>query len=230
MARGIRSGERSTEPNAASVRERFMGCLERAKHERQPWSYWLLSDALPPATCEALRTLPIEPAAIDDTQGRRETNNATRVHFSPELQARFPVCRQIAEMLQDPATIARLERTCGTSLKGALLRIEYCQDQAGFWLEPHTDIGAKLFTMLIYLSDGPGSERWGTDIYDQQQRHVGTAPYKANAGLIFVPGSDTWHGFEPRSIDGVRRMIMVNYVKPEWRDRHQLAFPDRPVG
>ena len=37
-------------------------------------------------------------------------------------------------------------------LRDSHLRIEYCLDTDGFWLEPHTDIGAKLFTMLVYLS------------------------------------------------------------------------------
>jgi len=59
---------------------------------------------------------------------------------------------------------------------------------------------------------------------------VATAPYRRNAGLIFIPGSDTWHGFHRRPIVGVRRSLIVNYVKPEWRSRHELAFPDRLAG
>ena len=54
----------------------------------------------------------------------------------------------------------------GCTLGGSFLRIEYCLDTDGFWLEPHTDIGAKLFTMLVYLSDHPEAEDWGTDIMD----------------------------------------------------------------
>ena len=36
-------------------------------------------------------------------------------------------------------------------------------------------------------------------------------------------------GFTPRAIRGVRRSLIVNYVKPEWRARHELAFPDQVV-
>jgi hypothetical protein len=40
--------------------------------------------------------------------------------------------------------------------------------------------------------------------------------------------ADTWHGFRPRDIRGVRRSLIVNYVVPEWRARHELAFPSVP--
>ena len=32
-----------------------------------------------------------------------------------------------------------------------------------------------------------------------------------------------------RPIVGVRRLMEINYVRPNWRDRDQLAFPDRPL-
>ncbi len=47
--------------------------------------------------------------------------------------------------------------------------------------------------------------------------------------MIFVPGPNTWHGFDRRPIDGVRRLLEINYVRPNWRERDQLAFPDRPI-
>ena len=45
-----------------------------------------------------------------------------------------------------------------------------------------------------------------------------------------MPASDTWHGFHKRPIAGVRRSLIVNYVKPEWRSRHELAYPDHAAG
>ena len=84
--------------------------------------------------------------------------------------------------------------------------------------------------MLIYLSDEPGSEAWGTDILDGDLNLVATTPYRRNAGLVFVPGADTWHGFHKRRIVGVRRSLIVNYVAPDWRSRHELAFPERSAG
>jgi hypothetical protein len=114
-------------------------------------------------------------------------------------------------------------------LGGSSLRIEYCLDTDGFWLEPHTDNGAKLYTMLIYLSDEPGSEAWGTDTLDGSDGFVASTPHVRNGGLIFIPGADTWHGFHRRPIAGVQRSLIVNYVRPEWRSRHELTFPEQPV-
>ena len=125
------------------------------------------------------------------------------------------MCRDVAAAFQDSGTIRALEQTCSTSLTGGFLRIEYCQDSDGFWLEPHTDIGAKLITILIYLSDGPDTADWGTDLYDGGKSWVGRAPFGRGRGLVFVPGGDTWHGFAPRSIHGIRRSLIVNYVKDE---------------
>jgi hypothetical protein len=44
-----------------------------------------------------------------------------------------------------------------------------------------------------------------------------------------VPSDVTYHGFEPRRIEGVRQSVIVNYVTSEWRAREQLAFPNQPV-
>lgn len=215
--------------DAATITDHFVHALEHARIEPTPYRHWLLSHALPPDTAATLRDLPIPPPRIGDTKGKRETNNATRSYFAGEALAHWPACREVATAFQDEHLIDAIERTCGVRLGDGLLRIEYCQDMDGFWLEPHTDIGAKLFTLLIYLSEGPETASWGTDIYDPQLNWIGRAPFAFNAGLIFVPGNDTWHGFAPRPIRGVRRSIIVNYVKNEWRAREQLAFPDRPV-
>ncbi len=83
--------------------------------------------------------------------------------------------------------------------------------------------------MLIYLSTGPGSAEWGTDLMSPTGEVLGRSPGSANSGLIFVPAADTWHGFARRPISGVRRSLIINYVRPEWRSRHELAFPNRPV-
>jgi hypothetical protein len=77
--------------------------------------------------------------------------------------------------------------------------------------------------MLVYLSKEPELADAGTDIYDEDHNHVGRAPFGQNLGLIFIPGDDTWHGFAERPIRGVRRSIIVNYVRDEWRERWQLA-------
>ena len=128
----------------------------------------------------------------------------------------------MAEAFQAADTVELIERECGTDLSGTNLRIEYCQDTNGFWLEPHTDIGVKRFTMSIYLCRDWGAEELGTDIYDENSKHVARAPSPFNSAMLFIPGKNTFHGFERRPIKGVRRSLIVNYVGQEWRAREEL--------
>lgn len=206
-----------------------LGCLDRAIGAHRPFRHWQLSRLLPEDACRAIATLPIYVQVTGDTLGKRETNNSRRMFFNPAQQARYNVCADFAGAFQSDRVVQRLEALCDVSLAGSHLRIEYCLDTDGFWLEPHTDIGAKRFTMLLYLSDTPGCEAWGTDLLDAGGRLVMTTPYRRNDGFLFIPGADTWHGFHRRPIVGIRRSIIVNYVAPEWRSVHELAFPGIPV-
>ena len=203
----------------------FLDCLERARHEAWPYDYWLLERALPERDIDAIASLPFAPPTGLAFNGRRETNNATRVYFTPENQARFPVCRRVADAFKQARVIAAIEALTGADLSDTRLRIEYCQDTRGFWLEPHTDIAVKKFTMLIYLSDDPALANAGTDVHEGPPdfRYVTSAPYGKGKGLIFIPGDNTWHGVGKRPIEGVRKSIIVNYVAPEWRDTWELA-------
>jgi len=166
---------------------------------------------------------------MDYAVGRREINNDKRNYFDAARQARTPVVKNVSELFQAPEIVTAIEKKFNIDLTGTLLRIEYAQDSEGFWLEPHTDIGVKKFTMLIYLSRDIGAESWGTSVYKDKDTFVRNAPYKSNSATVFVPSPDTWHGFEPRPINGIRKSLIVNYVTDQWRARHELAFPETPV-
>jgi hypothetical protein len=197
--------------------------------QTEPYRHFLLRDVLPPPVAARLRTLPAPGAPLGACGGRRETNNAFRVFFDAAQQAHDADCGALAQALQSPRVVAALAERNQARLDGTLLRIEYCRDADGFWLEPHTDIAAKRLTFLIYLNTPPPGEAWGTDIYSADGTLVGTAPSRANAGLAFVPANDTWHGFARRKITGVRCTLIVNYVTPDWRSVNELAFPTSPV-
>ena len=211
------------------VARQLLRALDEAQPAALPFRHWRVAAPLPAEIASAIAVLPFAPPAVGDSQGKRETNNSTRIFLSPANRSRFPACEAVAAALQGDNVVDRVQQLCGAALGGAYLRIEYCQDTDGFWLEPHTDIGAKLFTMLIYLATEEGSEDWGTDLMTPEGDVAARVPYRANTGVIFIPGSDSWHGFRKRPIAGVRRSLIVNYVKPEWRSRHELAFPSQPV-
>ena len=185
-----------------------------------PYKHWLLARCLPEPAIDAGLALPFPAPALGGISGKREVHNAPRKYFDVENRAKA---------LQDRRVTGAVERAFGVHLGGSYLRIEYAQDTDGFWLEPHTDLGVKLFTFLLYLSKDPSHADLGTDIYDLEKRHVGRSPFAPNAAMVFVPSDITYHGFEPRRINGVRKSIIVNYVTSAWRAREQLAYPDSPI-
>lgn len=213
-----------------AARSAFLAALDGAREEAEPFRYWTLSDVLDPDTLAGLKAWPHPAPSVRYDQGRREENNPTRRYVDADAIHSFPPARALAEALQDADVTSAIETRCGAALSGTNLRIEYAQDGDGFWLEPHTDIGVKTFTMFVYLDDGEEDRDLGTDLYSDPTTHVKRIPFIDNAGTVFVPGTDTWHGFRKRPIDGVRRSLIVNYVTSEWRNRHELAWPDRPVG
>jgi hypothetical protein len=216
-------------PNVDEVARHFRHVLRKARRDDSPYRHWLLSNVIPDNLCVGILTLPIAPPIIDDCGGVRDRNNNKRTFVTPSLRSRFPACSVLADALQRPDVAHMIGEICDINVQGSFLRTEYIQDTDGAWLEPHCDIREKLFSMVVYLCTGPDAKDWGTDIYDSQRRWVGRASADFNSGVIFVPGKNTWHGFDRRPINGVRRLMEINYVSSDWRDRNQLTFPDRPI-
>ncbi len=211
------------------IARQFSRAVRAAGRAEQPYRHWKLEEVFPLDLCTGILTLPIAPVYLGKTDGTRGSYNAARCFITPALRARFPACQALAEALSRPAVARLLGETCAIPAAGSFLRIEYIQDVDGAWLEPHRDIPEKLFSMVVYLFTGPDAAQWGTDIYDADRRWVGRSEGTFNSAVIFVPGPATWHGFDPRPIIGVRRLMEINYVRPSWRDRDQLAFPDQPI-
>jgi hypothetical protein len=216
-------------PDEDAVARHFRRALLDSSRHETPYRRWNLVDTLPESVGMGLISLPIMPLLIDDCHGVRDIDNDKRSFFTPELQARFPVCALLAKTMQRPEVADLVGKTCGFEAVGSYLRIEYIQDIDGAWLEPHRDVPEKLCSMVIYLCTGPDSSEWGTDIYDNEQRWIGRSKGEFNTATIFVAGPNTWHGFDKRKIIGIRRLMEINYVHPSWRDRSQFCFPDQPV-
>ena len=224
-----RTASHEAKSSANDVVETFLECVNSSKLSEQPYPHWMLKGCFPADTIEDLVTLPFEAPSLDGISGKRELHNNTRKYFDVENRKNFPVCDAIAKAFQDERVTSHIEKVFGTDLKGTYLRIEFAQDIEGFWLEPHTDLGVKVFTMLAYLSKDPSHKDLGTDIYDGDKRHVGRSPFAPNAAMVFIPGGNTYHGFEKRPIKGVRTSLIINYVTNEWRAREQLSFPEAPI-
>lgn len=207
----------------------FDRSMSASESGEQPYRHWFLEDCLPGGAIDEISALPFPAPSLEGVSGKRELHNATRTYFDAENRGTYPICEAVAQGFQDKRTTDRIQSFFGTKLDGTYLRIEYAQDVDGFWLEPHTDLGVKLFTMLLYVSDNESHADLGTDIFDTEKQPVGRSPFAPNAAMIFVPSDITYHGFAERPIEGVRKSVIINYVSDEWRAREQLAFPDQPI-
>ena len=210
----------------------FLSSLQSSEGEREPYNHWNLDNVLDDDVIEGILALPIDIPRVDYDEGQRASNNDVRGYFDTGRREEFDICSVVSETFQSAETINALEAKCGIDLTGSYLRLEYAQDHDGFWLESHKDISVKLFSMLIYLNPSPDDEEWGTDIFTgpELSDYYGTASHAANRAFIFIPGANSWHGFRPNKITGVRRSLIVNFVTDEWMNRHELAYPDQPVG
>jgi hypothetical protein len=224
-----RAASHEAKSSAEDVVETFLKSVDSGKRSEQPYRHWVLTGCFPADSVEDIVTLPFDAPSLDGVSGKRELHNNTRKYFDVENRESFPVCEAIAQAFQDKRVTNHIETVFGTNLKATYLRIEFAQDIDGFWLEPHTDLGVKAFTMLLYLSKDPSHQDLGTDIYDGEKRHVARSPFAPNTAMVFVPGNVTYHGFEKRPIKGVRTSLIINYVTNEWRAREQLSFPDAPI-
>lgn len=225
--------KRSTEHAGKSSSEDVLNCfiksIDSSRRSDQPYAHWLLKDCFPTEVVDDILALPFPAPSLEGVSGKRELHNNTRKYFDVDNRKQFPVCEAVAQAFQDKRVTSHIEQVFGTNLAGTYLRMEFAQDIDGFWLEPHSDLGVKVFTMLLYLSKDPNHRDLGTDIYDANKKRVGRSPFAPNAAMIFVPADNTFHGFEKRPIKGVRTSLIINYVTEEWRAREQLAFPEAPI-
>ena len=224
-----RTASHEAKSSAEDVVETFVKSVDSSKRSEQPYRHWILRGCFPTDSVDDVLALPFEAPSLDGVSGKRELHNNTRKYFDVENRKNFPVCEAIAKAFQDERVTSHIENVFGTDLEGTYLRIEFAQDIDGFWLQPHTDLGVKVFTMLVYLSKDESHTDLGTDIYNGEKRHVARSPFAPNAAMVFVPGSNTYHGFEKRPIKGVRTSLIINYVTDEWRAREQLSFPEAPI-
>ena len=225
----MHSGEPQGKSGADDIVRNFIKSIDSAKRSEQPYRNRSLKACFPSHVVDDILALPFDAPSLEGVSGKRELHNNTRKYFDIDNRKDFPVCEAVAQAFQDKRVTSHIEKVFGTDLQGTYLRIEFAQDIDGFWLEPHTDLGVKAFTLLLYLSKDPSHQDLGTDIYDGDKHHVGRSTFAPNAAMIFVPGDNTYHGFEKRPIKGVRTSLIINYVTNEWRAREQLAFPEAPI-
>jgi hypothetical protein len=214
--------------NRTTVEDAILASFAAAERRDRPYVNWRVENLFPEEAARALAELPFAAVDVHGVSGKRELHNDQRSYLAGEVLDAHPVAREVAEAFHSRRVIEAITAHTGAKLAGTCVRIEYAVDVTGFWLQPHTDLGVKTYTMLYQLGT-PGQEDLGTDMYADRETWAERVPFGWNSAFIFVPSDNTWHGFEPRKIKTPRRSVIINYVTDAWRAREQLAFPDAPI-
>ena len=142
-----------------AIVDSLLTSFEASKRTEKPYRHWFLTNCLPQDVTDTILDLPFAAPELGGVSGKRELHNNTRTYFDHDNMDNHPVCKAFNDAFQNDTVTRRIEDYFGTKLGGSYLRVEYAQDIEGFWLEPHTDLGVKLFTMLLYMSKDPTAPR-----------------------------------------------------------------------
>lgn len=237
-----------------SLDDHIADCILNRRTDRTfPFPFYLLEGVFPSDIIAKVQALDCNPKSM---VGTRAQHNATRLYFTEAFQAENPVARSICEAFQSAKVARAIASNSGARLDDTHLLVELSADTGVSELVPHRDIGTKRFTGLFYISDDPALGHCGTDFYTRRPDRLneiadhadrtGEAPralfeektvrppYGPGLGYYFIPSDVSWHGFDRREINGVRKTIIVNYIGvaangERYRNVQNLAFPDRPV-
>ena len=119
----------------------------RARRGTKPYRHWILDGCLSSGAVDAANDVPFAPPALGGVSGRREVHNATRKYFDVANRASLPIAGAMADALQSENRDARdREEVLARNWTGAIFASSMRRTSMVFWLEPHTDLGVKMFT------------------------------------------------------------------------------------
>jgi hypothetical protein len=116
--------------------------------------------------------------------------------------------------------------------------------EPGYYIGPHTDVPARVFTCIFALADRDGFERfgtqllmpknrldrcWGNDHYPPEDFEVvKTAPYKPNNFLLFFKTRQSFHAVDAITDDvpNQRYGMQFQFYEPAGGLLHDLSAPD----
>jgi SM-20-related protein len=188
--------------------------LDRAQLQHDPFDFLVVSDAIEPATVEALnRDYP----HIDNP-----------ANYDPEDLSYGPRFGQLLKELDSPGFERWVAAKFGVDLRGARKTItvrRYSEPSDG---HIHTDHWSKIITLLVYFN--PSWEQEGGRLRmlrcrdDIEDYSAEVAPL-AGTMLAFRRSGKSWHGY--KRYDGERRMLQMSWIKPNryaWYSQQGARF------
>lgn len=198
--------------------DQLASAFKSAPEFSYPFKHWEVENALPTELTEQILAVRIprtdgfayDGTRASDSQLRPGGTPPRRMFIDTNTKDSHPFFQDLIDALLSEPVIEVVNNKFGVDTTDLYLRVEYINDFDGFFLDPHKDIVEKRFSMLLFLGDGP--EHMGTDFYDADLNVVKTVSFRHNNAYVFLPGDDTWHGLEKKSIPDRRCSLLINYV------------------
>lgn len=192
--------------------------FETAPEFSDPFKHWEVINALPEELTDHILAVRIPRTEGFSYDGTRASDSKVRPGGTPprrmfidkDTKNVYPFFQDLVDALLSRPVIDIVNKKFGVATENLYLRVEYINDFDGFFLDPHKDIVEKKFSMLLFLGEGP--QHMGTDFYDADLKVVKTVSFLHNNAYVFLPGDDTWHGLEKKTIPDRRCSLLINYV------------------
>ena len=194
----------------------------------KPWKHFILDDVFSKEDYQILKNFPRLDSGYENITGFRDAID-NRVYLNDKFVHDNPQFKNILRTLIDTDTF---EKIFNINLSNCSLRPELIDDRYPFFHEVHCDHPDKVLTLLIYI-DKDDEQNLASDLYIDENTHHTKLKWKDNGGIGWTiePNDNKWHGFKPMKYEGVRRILIVNWVKNDvWKDKSQLYkdFRNKP--
>ena len=186
----------------------------------KPWKHFIIDDVFSKEDYQILKDFPRLDSGYENITGFRDAID-NRVYLNDKFVNDNPQFKNILRTLNNTDVF---EKIFDVKLSRCSLRPELIDDRYPFFHEVHCDHPDKVLTLLIYI-DKDDEQNLASDLYIDENTHHTKLKWKNNGGIGWTiePNDNKWHGFKPMKYRGVRRILIVNWVKDEvWNDKSQL--------
>ena len=186
----------------------------------KPWKHFIIDDVFSKEDYQILKDFPRLDSGYENITGFRDAID-NRVYLNDKFVNDNPQFKNILRTLNNTDVF---EKIFDVNLNRCSLRPELIDDRYPFFHEVHCDHPDKVLTLLIYI-DKDDKQNLASDLYIDENTHHTKLKWKNNGGIGWTiePNDNKWHGFKPMKYRGVRRILIVNWVKDEvWNDKSQL--------
>ena len=188
--------------------------------KNKPWKHFIFDNIFSEEDYQTLKDFPRLQSGYKNITGFRDAID-NRVYLNDKFVHDNPQFKNILRTLNNTDIF---EKIFDVKLSRCSLRPELIDDRYPFFHEVHCDHPDKVLTLLIYI-DKDDEQNLASDLYIDENTHHTKLKWKNNGGIGWTiePNDNKWHGFKPMKYDGVRRILIVNWVKDEvWNDKSQL--------